>query len=306
VIQCAKISILGAGNVGSALARKVADSGLAKVVLWNRNTKSLGIALDLFHSGADSIQGTDDYRDTANSNIIVVTAGVCRHPGMSRDELVKVNASIVAEVTQKAIAYSPNAIFLVVTNPLDAMTYIAWHVSGLSSRRVMGISGTLDAARFKTFIAKTLQISREGIQAMVIGPHSDRMIPLPRYCSIGGIPLYDLMDIETINEIVERTRYSGSEIINLMQKSAYFAPANSIYEVVEAILLNQPKILPVSAYLTNGEYNLYDIFLGTPCCIGAAGIEKVLELQLTSAELALLHQSAQLVRQSFSVYLECV
>jgi malate dehydrogenase len=299
-----KITIFGAGNVGCSLARKILELGAADVVIWNRSTKSYGIALDLRQSGAHSITGTNDYQDTAHSDIIVIAAGAPRHPGMSRDELFKINASIVTEVTQKAIAHSPGAILIVVTNPLDVMTYIAWHVSRISSRRVIGISGTLDSARFKSFVAESLQLSQNLVQAIVIGCHNDCMIPLPRYCSVGGIPLSELMDIENIRAIVERTRHSGSEIVELMQKSAYYAPANAIYEVIEAILFNQAKILPVSAYLTNGEYGLYDIFLGTPCRIGKDGIEHIQQLQLTSAELALLHRSAQLVRQNFSSYIE--
>jgi malate dehydrogenase len=302
----AKISILGAGNVGSSLAQRISNSNIADVVLWNRGTKSQGIVLDLLQSGAHSIVGTNDYQDTANSDIIVITAGVSRTSSMSRDELYRVNAAIVMEITKNTIAYSPNAILMVVTNPLDIMTYLAWHVSGLSSRRVMGISGTLDSARFKTFIAEQLGITNEGIQALVIGSHNDCMIPLPRYCSVGGLPLQSLMDIETINDIVERTRQGGSEIVNLMQRSAYYAPSSSIYEVIEAIVFNQPKILPVSAYLTKGEYGLYDVFLGTPCRISRQGIEEVFELQLTSPELALLHQSAQLMQRNAGFCMELV
>jgi malate dehydrogenase len=304
--QRAKISILGAGNVGSSLAQKISTANISDVVLWNRGTKSQGIVLDLLQSGAHAIHGTNDYGDTANSDIIVITAGVSRTSHMSRDELFRVNAAIVTEITENTIAYSPNAVLLVVTNPLDVMTYIAWNVSGLSSKRVMGISGTLDSARFKAFIAKKLGITSEGIQALVIGSHNDCMIPLPRYCSVGGVPLQSLMDIETIHHIVERTRQGGSEIVNLMQRSAYYAPANSIYEVIEAIVLNQPKILPVSTYLAQGEYGLSNVFLGTPCLIGRQGIEKVFELQLTDSELELLHYSSQLVLRNTGFYRELV
>jgi malate dehydrogenase len=301
-----KISILGAGNIGSALAWKISNTNISDVVLWNRGTKGQGIMLDLLQGGASSIIGTNNYEDTANSDILVMTAGISRTPNMSRDELSRVNAAIVTEIIKNAVSFSPNAVLVVVTNPLDAMTYLAWHVSGFSSRRVMGISGTLDSARFKAFIAEKLGISSEGIQTLVIGSHNDSMIPLPRYCSVGGMPLQSLLDIETIDEVVERTRQGGSEIINLMQRSAYYAPANSIYEVLEAMIFNQPRILPVSAYLTKGEYGLYDIFLGTPCRIGQLGVEEVFELRLTSAEHALLHHSAQLVQKSARSCMELI
>lgn len=298
MLKRAKVTILGAGNVGSALARQIVEKNLAEVVLWNRCTKAQGLALDLLQSGSHSILGTNNYRDTANSDIVVITTGMPRRPGMNRDELAQINAEIVTEVTQKAIAYSPEAILIVVTNPLDVMTYIVWQSSGLPPHRVMGMAGMLDSARLQTFIALELGLSSADVQTMVIGSHGDLMVPLPRYCSVRGIPLAELMKAETLDRVVERTRRGGAEIVELMQtKSAYLAPAKSIYEMLEAILLDRPRIFPVCAYL-NGEYGVHELCIGVPCRLGSRGIDSIVELKLNSSELELLHQSAKSIRQN--------
>jgi malate dehydrogenase len=298
VSKRAKVTILGAGNVGSALARQIVEKNLAQVVVWNRSTKAQGLALDLLQSGSQSILGTNNYRDTANSDVVVITTGMPRQPGMNRDELAQINAKIVTEVTQQAIAYSPEAILIVVTNPLDAITYIAWQASRLPPHRVMGMGGMLDSARLKTFIALELGLSIADIQTMVIGSHGDLMVPLPRYCSVRGIPLTELMKNEKIDRLIERTRRSGAEIVELMQtKSAYLAPAKAIYEMLETILLDRPRILPISTYL-DGNYGVGEICIGVPCRLSGRGIESIVELKLNNKELELLHQSARSIRQN--------
>jgi malate dehydrogenase len=217
---------------------------------------------------------------------------------MSRDDLAQTNAKIVMEATQKAVAHSPHAIFIVVTNPLDVMTYLSWKTSGLPARQVMGMAGVLDSARFQTFLAMELKISMSEIDAMVLGSHGDLMVPLPRYSTIRGIPITELLDNATIERLVERTRNGGAEIVELMQTGgAYYAPASSVCQMVEAILLNQSRLLPVAAYL-QGEYSLQDVFIGVPCRLGCRGIESIVELKLTDAELAALHTSAHAVRQN--------
>ena len=264
-----------------------------------------GIALDLTEARgislyARQIIGTTDYADTAGSDVVVITAGLPRKPGMSRDELMKTNALIVMKAARGAIAHSPEAILIVVTNPLDVMTYLAWQATGLPSNRVMGMAGVLDSARFQTFIAMELGLSTCDVNTMVLGSHGDLMVPLPRYSTVSGVPITELMAAATIERLVERTRHAGAEIVELMQTgSAYFAPAASICMMVESILRKQSRLLPVAAYL-QGEYGLQNIFLGVPCRLGCNGIESILELNLTDAELAALHASAQAVGQSIN------
>ncbi|UBF28166.1 malate dehydrogenase [Kovacikia minuta CCNUW1] len=305
-VACAtsRVSIIGAGNVGSTLAQRISEKNMADVVLLDVvEGRPQGLALDLMEArGVERhdrlILGTNDYADTANSNIIVVTAGLARKPGMSREDLMKTNGKIVQDVVKQAIAYSPSAILIVVTNPLDVMTYIAWKASGLPPRQVMGMAGVLDSARFQTFLSMELGVSVADITAVVLGGHGDLMVPLPRYTTVGGIPITDLMDASTIARIVERTRNGGAEIVELMQTgSAYFAPASSTSVMVEAVLLNQTRLLPVAAYL-EGEYGLKDIFIGVPSRLGCQGVESILELKLTDEELAALHTSAQSVRKN--------
>lgn len=299
-----RVAIIGAGRVGSTLAQRIAEKNIADVVLLDILAgMPQGIALDLMEArGVERhdrhITGTTDYKDTAGSDIVVITAGLPRKPGMSREDLVKTNAKIVVEATKNAIANSPDAILIVVTNPLDVMTYLAWQASGLPSRRVIGMAGVLDSARFQTFIAMELGLSTQDINAMVLGDHGKLMVPVPRYCTVGGIPITELMDAATIERLVERTRNGGTEIVELMQTgSAYFAPASSVSLMVEAILLNQSRLVPAAAYL-QGEYGLQDLFLGVPCRLGCRGVDKVVELDLTEDERAALMASAASVRQN--------
>ncbi|MGE5656220.1 MAG: malate dehydrogenase [Actinomycetota bacterium] len=300
----ARVSIVGAGKVGSTLAQRIIEKNLADVVLldvvegWPQ-----GIALDLMEArglgGHDrTIIGTTHYEDTAGSDLVVIVAGLPRQPGMSRNDLLRANARIVADATKQAIAQSPNAVLMVVTNPLDVMTYVAWETSGLPYQRVLGMAGTLDSARFQSFIAMELGVPLKAIQAVVVGSHGDAMLPLPRHTTVNGQPLVEVMDAATIERLVQRTRHAGAEIVELMKAgSAYFAPSAATYAMVEAILLNQSRVLSCCAYL-KGQYGLRDMFLGTPVRLGRGGVEEVLELELTEAEEMALIESAALVRGS--------
>lgn len=299
-----RVTIIGSGNVGSTLGQRIVEKNIADVILLDiKPGRPKGLALDLMEArGVEShdrlIMGTADYADTQNSDVVVVTAGLARKPGMSRDDLLKANAKIVTAVVKDAIAQSPNAILLIVTNPLDVMTYLAWQASGLPPEQVVGMAGVLDAARFETFIAMELKVSIGNVHAMVLGGHGDLMVPIPRYTTVSGIPITELMAPETIARLVERTRNGGAEIVSLMQAgSAYFAPASSASLMVESILFNRSRILPAAAYL-QGQYDLSDIFLGVPTCLGRQGVSKVLELDLTQSERQALDTSAQSVRQN--------
>lgn len=304
VYHSPRVTVVGAGKVGSTLAQKIAEKNLADVVLLDVVSGiPQGLALDLLEAKGISlhdryISGTTDYADTANSDVVVITAGLPRKPGMSRDDLTKTNAKIVVEAAKKAIAQSPKAILIVVTNPLDVMTYLAWQATELPRDRIMGMAGVLDSARFQAFIAMELGVSVMDVQTMVLGSHGDLMVPIARYSTVAGVPITELMDPPTIERLVERTRNGGAEIVELMQTgSAYFAPAASTCLMVESILLNQSRLLPVAAYL-QGEYGLQDIFIGVPCSLSCGGITKVWELKLTDSELASLHASAKAVRQN--------
>ena len=299
-----RVSIIGAGKVGSTLAQRIAEKNLADVVLLDIvEGWAQGIALDLMQArGVErhdrQIVGTNNYADTANSKIIVIAAGIPRKPGLNREDLIKINAKIVTESAQQAIAHSPEAILIVVTNPLDVMTYLAWEATGLPKHRVMGMAGILDSSRFQTFIAMELGISIAQINATVLGSHGDLMVPLPRYSTVNGIPISQLMDAGTIARLVDRTRNGGAEIVKLMQtSSAYFAPASSTCLMVESILLNQSPILPCSVYL-DGQYGVKDIFLGVPCRLGYQGVEQILELELSEPENAAFVECGKLVLQS--------
>lgn len=299
-----RVSVIGAGNVGATLAQRIAEKDLADVVLLDIIAgRPQGIALDLMEArGIEThdriITGTNRYADTANSDVIVITAGLPRKPGMTRDDLLKTNAGIVVEATQQVLQYSPNAVLVVVTNPLDVMTYLAWKVSGLPGHQVMGMAGILDSARFQTFIALELGVSSADVNAMVLGSHGDLMVPLPRYSTVNGIPITELMEPAAIERLVERTRNGGAEIVELMQTGgAYYAPASSSCAMVEAILLNQHRLLPIASYL-QGEYGLSDIFIGVPSLLGCSGVEKILQLNLTETEQAALNQSAEAVRRN--------
>lgn len=301
-----RVSIIGAGNVGSTLAQRIAEKNLADVVLLDvLEGRPQGIALDLMEArGIErhdrQIFGTNNYADTVNSDVVVVTAGIPRKPGMSREDLLKINAKIVLDVTRQVVTYSPGTVMIVVTNPLDVMTYLAWQASGLPAAQVMGMAGILDSARFQTFIAMELGISTADVKATVLGSHGDLMVPLPRYSTVNGVPITELMDAPTIDRLIERTRNGGAEIVELMKTgSAYFAPASAACLMVEAVLLNQSRLLPVAAHL-QGEYGLEDIFIGVPCRLGCTGVEEVLQLSLTEMERAALQASARSVRESIN------
>jgi malate dehydrogenase len=297
-----RVSVIGGGKVGSTLAQRIFEKNLADVVLLDIvEGMPQGIALDLMEAqpierNDRQMIGTNDYADTAGSDIVVITAGIPRKPGMTRDDLLKINAKIVVEASEKAIAQSPDAIFVLVSNPLDVVTYLSWKTTQLPPNRIMGMAGVLDSARFQTFIAMELGVSPRDVNALVLGGHGDLMVPLPRYSTVNGIPITELMDTATIERLVDRTRNGGGEIVGLMKTGgAYFAPASSACLMVEAIINNQSRQLPASAYL-QGEYGLNDIFIGVPIQLGCSGVEKVVEINLTDAERESLHTSAESVR----------
>ncbi|MFO8039299.1 MAG: malate dehydrogenase [Sodalinema sp.] len=302
-----RVAVIGAGKVGSTLAQRVAEKNLADVVLldiiegWPQ-----GIALDLMQArgleGHDrSITGTNDYADTADSDVVVITAGRPRTPGMDRSDLIKTNAAIVVNAAKQAIAYSPNAIFIVVTNPLDVMTYLVWQATELPPRRVMGMAGVLDSSRLQAFIAMELGVSMQDVQTLVLGNHGKQMIPLPRYCTVKGVPLPEMTDAATVERLMERTRHGGSEIVGLMQRGgAYFAPASSIYVMVESILCDRNRLVSAAAYL-QGEYGIEGLFLGVPCHLGREGVRTVMELSLEPEQQQALLDSATTVRQNIEI-----
>ncbi|WP_066424379.1 malate dehydrogenase [Anabaena sp. 4-3] len=301
-----RVSIIGAGRVGSTLAQRIAEKNLADVVLLDIvQGMPQGLALDLLEARGIELHnreiiGTNDYTDTAGSQIVIITAGLPRKPGMSRDDLLKTNAKIVVEAAKQAIAYSPDAILIIVTNPLDVMTYLAWEATGLPRHRIMGMAGVLDSARFETFIALELGVLPADVKAMVLGSHGDLMVPLSRYATVNGIPITELLDADTIERLVERTRNGGAEIVELIQTGgAFFAPASATSVMVESIVLNQSRLLPVATYL-QGEYGLKDVVIGVPCRLGAAGIESILELNLSESEREALHISAESVRKNIA------
>ncbi len=302
-----KISIIGAGNVGGTLAQRLAERDYADIVLVDIvEGLPQGKGLDLLESGPivgydSNIIGTNDYADTAGSDLVVITSGMARKPGMSRDDLVLANGEIVRAVVEQVMKYSPNTILLMVTNPLDAMTQLALHVSGLPRERVIGQSGVLDSARFRTFIALELGVSFRDVQAMVLGGHGDTMVPLPRYATVSGIPITELIPPERIEALVRRTIDGGAEIVRLLKTgSAFYAPSAATAEMVDAIILDQKRLLPACVYL-QGEYGISGVCVGVPVVLGAGGVEKVLELKLTEEELAALHRSAAAVRELVGV-----
>lgn len=296
------VAVLGAGNVGSALAQRLIETNIADVALLDVIPgRGQGLALDLTQAavlaGHDRrIQGSTDYGAIAGADVVVITAGFPRKPGMSRDDLLKLNGALVLQVTRQAIQKAPDAIFIVVTNPLDVMTYVAWQCSGLPPHRVLGMAGVLDSARFAAFIAQELDVSVLDIRAMVLGGHGDLMVPLPRFSCVNGIPITDLLEPAVIEQLVERTRNGGAEIVELLQSgSAFYAPASSTAQMIAAILGDRPRILPVSAY-THGLYGIEDVYIGLPARISGYGVEKVLELSLTQTELNALQTSAAAVK----------
>nr|1UXI_A Chain A, MALATE DEHYDROGENASE [Chloroflexus aurantiacus]1UXI_B Chain B, MALATE DEHYDROGENASE [Chloroflexus aurantiacus]1UXJ_A Chain A, MALATE DEHYDROGENASE [Chloroflexus aurantiacus]1UXJ_C Chain C, MALATE DEHYDROGENASE [Chloroflexus aurantiacus] len=297
-----KISIIGAGFVGSTTAHWLAAKELGDIVLLDIvEGVPQGKALDLYEAspieGFDvRVTGTNNYADTANSDVIVVTSGAPRKPGMSREDLIKVNADITRACISQAAPLSPNAVIIMVNNPLDAMTYLAAEVSGFPKERVIGQAGVLDAARYRTFIAMEAGVSVKDVQAMLMGGHGDEMVPLPRFSTISGIPVSEFIAPDRLAQIVERTRKGGGEIVNLLKTgSAYYAPAAATAQMVEAVLKDKKRVMPVAAYLT-GQYGLNDIYFGVPVILGAGGVEKILELPLNEEEMALLNASAKAVR----------
>jgi malate dehydrogenase len=299
----AKITIVGAGNVGATAAHWAVSKELGDVVLLDIvDGLPQGKALDLAESaplaGFDcGLVGTNDYKDTADSNVVVVTAGIARRPGMSRDDLLQTNAKIVSDVVSRLVQYSPQAYMIVVSNPLDAMVYVAKQVSGWPKQRVMGMAGVLDAARFRYFIAQELGVSVEDVHGFVLGGHGDTMVPVPRYATVTGIPITQLLSADQIARLVQRTRDGGAEIVNyLKQGSAFYAPGASIVQMVEAIVKDKKRILPAAAYL-EGEYGIHDVYVGVPILLGAGGVEKIIEVELTHEERAALQRSAAAVEE---------
>jgi malate dehydrogenase len=298
-----KVTVVGAGNVGATAAQRIAEADLADVVMVDVAADlATGKALDMMESApvlgfTAKISGGGDYGPTAGSDVCVVTAGLARKPGMSRDDLLKKNTEIVGEVVRELVARSPETILILVTNPLDAMCEVARRVSGFPRQRVFGMAGVLDAARMRYFIAAELGASVEDVDAFVLGGHGDTMVPLPRYATVNGIPLPDLLAADRIEAINERTRKGGGEIVNYYKTgSAYYAPAAAVYDMVAAILRDKKKILPCAAYL-EGEYGLSGLFVGVPVKLGRSGLEEVIELELTAGEQAALDASAAAVRE---------
>jgi len=303
-----KITVIGAGNVGATCANVIAHKDLAReVVLVDiKEGTAEGKALDIWQTSSilnfntRVVGATNDYLKTKGSGIVVITSGLPRKPGMSRDDLIKTNALIVKEVTEKVIKYSPEAIIIIVSNPLDVMTYCAYRAALKDERKVFGMAGILDTGRYKAFIADALKISPKDIHSMLLGGHGDTMVPLPRYTSIGGIPVTELLNKEEIDKIVERTRKGGGELVNLMGTSAWYAPGAAAAQMVEAIVDDQQRIFPVCAKL-NGEYGLKDVFLGVPVKLGAGGIEEIIELKLTKEEKKSVEESAGSVKAMMDI-----
>jgi malate dehydrogenase len=302
-----KVTIVGSGNVGATAAHWIASKELADVVLIDIvEGVPQGKGLDLLEAmpieKRDShIIGTGNYADTANSDIVVITAGVPRKPGMSRDDLLNINHKIMGEVVAQAVRYSPNCILIIVSNPLDAMAQAAYKLSKFPRHRVIGMAGVLDSARFRTFIAEELKVSVENVTAFVLGGHGDTMVPLTRYSTVAGIPITELMDKATLDRLVQRTRDGGAEIVKYLKTgSAYYAPSAAVTEMVEAILKDKKKILPCAAYL-EGEYGIHGLYVGVPVKLGSKGIEQIIEIKLTSEEKVELDRSANAVKELVAV-----
>jgi malate dehydrogenase len=299
----AKLSIIGAGNVGSHIAVYAAGKDLADIVLLDQNAdKARGTGLDITQAMATAnidrvVKGTGDYADTAGSDVVVITAGLARKPGMSRDDLLEANAAIVRSVTREAVRHSPDCVLVVVTNPVNTMAQLAYEISGFPSERVIGVSGVLDSARFKTFIAEELGIGASRVDAMVLGDHGTEMVPLVDHCRVDGVPIRELMSQERIGAIVERVRHGGSEIVNLIKTgSAYYAPGTATVEVLDCILNDRQVTLPCAVYLRQ-EYGVDGLYVGVPALIGARGVERVIQLHLSEAERKALEVSVKHIRE---------
>jgi malate dehydrogenase len=302
-----KITVVGAGNVGATAAQRIADKELANELVLVDVIEGMpqGKGLDMYEAtpveGSDSrVIGTNSYDATANSDIVLITAGIARKPGMSRDDLQATNAGIVKAVTEQVVAKSPKAILIVVSNPLDVMTYVALKVSGFDRHHVIGMAGVLDSARFRTFISMELNVSVEDVSAFVLGGHGDSMVPLPRYSTVAGIPLPDLMDQATIDRLVKRTRDGGIEIVNFLKTgSAYYAPSSAAVQMIEAIVKDKKRILPCAVML-QGEYGIKDVVVGVPIKIGKKGVEEIIQIKLTPEEQAAVNKSASDVKANIA------
>ena len=302
-----KVTVVGAGNVGATTAQRIHGLGYADVVLVDVvEDLPQGKALDMLESGPvvgsdASITGSNGYEATAGSDLVIITAGIARRPGMSRDDLLLTNMKIVGSVTSEVVAHSPDCIIIVVTNPLDPMVQHAYEVSGLPRERVFGMAGILDTSRFRTFIAEELGVSGEDVQAYVLGSHGDDMVPLVRYTTVGGIPISELLPQDTIDRLVKRARQGGGEIVALLKAgSAYYAPSAAITQMAEAVLLDRKRILPCCAYL-QGEYGIEGLYVGVPVKLGAGGLEQIIEISLTDEERAALDKSAANTREMVEV-----
>lgn len=303
-----KVTVVGAGNVGATCAQAVAEKGIVKeVVLVDiKDGLAEGKSLDLWQTAPINyydtrlIGSTNDYSKTADSEVVVITSGVPRKPGMSRDDLISINAGIVKSVTENVIKYSPNAKIIIVSNPLDVMTYCAYLTAKKSKNEVFGMAGILDTARYRAFLAEELDVNPKDIQALLMGGHGDTMVPLPRYTTVSGIPVTELIDADKLDAIIERTKKGGGELVNLMGTSAWYAPGSAAAQMVEAIVLDQKRIFPCCAYL-EGEYGLNDIYIGVPVKLGKNGIEQIIEVNLNDDEKALLEGSAKSVKDVMTV-----
>ncbi len=303
-----KITVIGAGNVGATCANVIAHKDLAREVVLVDIKEGLaeGKALDIWQTSSINnfntrvVGVTNDYLRTKGSGVVVITSGLPRKPGMSRDDLIKTNANIVKEVTEKVIKYSPEAVLIIVSNPLDVMTYVAYKAANKMPNKVFGMAGILDTGRYKAFLAEALNVSPKDIHALLLGGHGDTMVPLPRYTSVNGIPVTELLGNDVIEKIVERTRKGGGELVSLMGTSAWYAPGAAAAQMVEAIVDDQKRIFPVCAFL-NGEYGLKDIYLGVPVKLGRNGIDEIIEIKLDAKEKKMLNESAQSVRDTLQV-----
>ncbi|MDF2435664.1 MAG: mdh [Bacteroidota bacterium] len=303
-----KVTVVGAGNVGATCADVIAHKELANevVLLDIKENFAEGKALDIWQTAPVNLYdtritgSTNDYTKTANSDVVVITSGLPRKPGMSRDDLISTNAGIVKGVTENILKYSPNAIIIIVSNPLDVMTYCAYLTAKIDPSRVFGMAGILDTARYRAFLAEELNCSPKDIQAVLMGGHGDTMVPLPRYTTVAGIPVTELVAKDKLDAIIERTKKGGGEIVNLLGTSAWYAPGASAAQMVEAIVRDQKRIFPVCAWL-QGEYGLKDIYLGVPVVLGKKGIEKIIELKLNDDEKKLLNESAKAVKEVMDV-----
>lgn len=302
-----KITVVGSGNVGATCANVLAHADVVnEVVLIDiQGNMAKGKALDMWQQApvdhySTRVTGGDDYALTAGSDIVIITAGIPRKPGMSRDDLIKTNAEIVTSVTKKIVQYTKNPIIIVVSNPLDVMTYACWKASGLSDKRVLGMAGVLDTARYRAFLAEALDVSPKDISAMLMGGHGDTMVPLPRYTTVSGIPVTELIKKEALDAIIERTKFGGGELVNLMGTSAWYAPGAAAAQMAISIIRDEKRIYPCCVRL-NGQYKLKDIFVGAPVKLGKKGVQEIIKLRLKKDELELLHQSAAAVKEVVDV-----